>query len=249
MKHLKKYHNYLIKENKSEVEERDELLSNLIDMLSDLIDDEYQINLVTDIGHIRLNNIINNRSDETLNRFKPVYTAGNKIISWFKLIIFLRNDSNHYDSFSEIVGDMSSVVGRLGDIGWIMKNFDAKQDVDTLSEKNKKPGKFTSISYKFSRPTIKVEGKITEEQIRLEFDKIGLGIESIKFGDNIIEIGAESKSYDGKIPDDIVEYLDIIKNRLGIDYYEHESMGTWLRVKFWIDDPDNEEVADWGAPW
>ena len=76
---------------------------------------------------------------------------------------------------------------------------------------------------------------------RLEFDKMGLGIESIKVGDNIIEIGAESKSYDGKIPDDIVEYLDIIKNRLGIDYYEHESMGTWLRVKFWIDDPDNED--------
>ncbi len=232
MKYLHKYNKYTyIKEDKSMKGEINELLPNLVDIMSEFIDDGYNVKFNSRFGGISMDDFLN-KNDEKINEFKPIYVAGNKIKSAFHIIISKRCD---YKEFSNIITGMVPAVSRIVDMGWSMNKFDFS---DTNS------GEFISISYYFTKPDIKTDSDIpTKDDIIKQFEFFGLKVEEIEYDGNIIHVGAESFSYDGEIPSDIEDKLDRMIQKFGFDYYEHGTHqgNTWLTVKFWVDDISESE--------
>lgn len=234
MKYLHKYNKYsYIIENKSTEDESSELLHNLVDIMSEFIDDGRDVQFESLFGRISVNDFLN-KNEEKLEEFKPVFKAGNKIKSLFRIFLFI-NPRCEYEEFANIVSDMISGVGRVKDMGWLIGKFEQFQD---------ESGKFTTLSYTFTKPDIKTDSDIpVEDEIIKQFEFFGLKVEEIEYDGNIINVGAESFNYDGEIPSDIEDKLDRMIQKFGFDFYEHETHqgNTWLSVRFWVDDLSETE--------
>jgi hypothetical protein len=232
MKYLNKYNKFSINEGKFEDDGRDELLPNLIDIMYDFIDDGYNVQFESMFNRISVDDFIN--KNVKLVDFKPIYKAGNKIKSLFRVLIF-PNPRCEYKKFVEIASDMIPALGRIEDMGWVMGKFEQWQD---------ESGRFTTLSYTFTKPDVKTEDEPPSiDEIKKRFEHFGLNVEDIEYEDNICHVSAESSAYNGEIPHDIEDKLDRMIQELGFDYYEHETSGgnTWLSVKFWVDSAESEE--------
>jgi len=235
MKYLNKYNKFSINEGKFEDDGRDELLPYLVDNMQDFTDDGYNIFFSSLKGDITANIYLN---DGDVKGFNPTFKAGNKIKSKFKIIIQSTSAGHHIDNeeFSKIVGEMTTVVKRLGDIGWDFDDFNVSTPRGSSNEKTN--FRFTTITYTFIKPDVKTEDEPpTIDEIKKRFEYFGLNVEDIEYEDNICHVSAESSAYNGEIPHDIEDKLDRMIQELGFDYYEHKTSGgnTWLSVKFWVD--------------
>lgn len=236
MKYLSKYTKFNLINESLEDEKRDELLPNLIDILQDLIDKNYNILLKSVKGQIKTDDYINNGD---VTKFNPTFKAGNKIKSKFEVIINLNSKDN--EEFSDIISEMTPVINRLSELGWSANNFDVKTIQG--SDNKEMNFRFKSITYTFTKPDIKTEDEPPSiDEIKKHFEYFGLSVKDIEFDGNICYIGAESYSYDGEIPSDIEDKLDRMIVELGFDDYEAETdLGnTWLSVRFWIDPTEDE---------
>jgi hypothetical protein len=236
MKYLNKYNKFSLNESSFEEDNRNELLPQLVDIMSEFVDDGHKVTLYSPVTERRLsiNKYIEGSEDAT--EFNPVYKAGNKIKSKFKLIISNTSSTERfskaddYVEFAKLVNDMSVVVGRIAQLDWELYDF------DFISNGNR----FSYLEYTFTKIDVMTDDKLpTIEEIKSEFEKLGLNAENIEYEnddpDTLCHVGAESYAYDGSIPDDIEGKLDRMIDRLGFDYYDHEVSGTdWLSVKFWV---------------
>jgi hypothetical protein len=88
----------------------------------------------------------------------------------------------------EILDNMKSTIGRLGDEGWILSGFSVN--------------KVFSVFFEFTKPTINHENfeLPDEDELREEIEKLGFRVEKLKVGDSETELEFSTYAYDGEIP-------------------------------------------------
>lgn len=221
------------------ISESSEFKSEVDDIINIVIDviEEYNAQLKSPHGDMRYQDYLdkNNRYEE----FKPVFKAGNKIRSKFKLVF---HRLENYEKVSSVIEDMKSVIGRLSDEDWSM--YDMKlgtsrpqNDIGDVT--------FTFLSFNFSKKdkVLDESERPTEKQIEEVFNKntqLVTHTGDIYIYDNYVDIGFDSKTYDGDIPKDIDDSFDKVCDLLGFGSYERDRNDKW-GVRFWFDDETGED--------
>jgi hypothetical protein len=222
MKHLKKYILFESKEYKEEVD-------SIVDTILDLSDEYSNIVLKSPSGNMKLTDY-NERNDK-YEKFRPVYRAGNKVRSKFSIQFYrIKN----YDKLNWLVTEMSSVIGRLSDLGWSLSNLEIITSGGTLDLPEVS---FTYLTYDFLKADVVVGDDLPKaEDIESIFNyntQLVTHKGDIYIGDNYVDIGFEAKTYDGDIPKDIDSEFQRVADILGFTEFERDRNDKW-GVRFWF---------------
>jgi hypothetical protein len=221
MKHLKKYNLFESKEYREEVDD-------IIDIMLDITDEFDTVEFKSLSGIMKLNDYYN--KNDKYDNFKPVYKAGNKIRSRFS-IQFYR--ISNYDKLNWLVTEMSSVIGRLSDLGWKLSNMNIVTSSGTLDLPEVS---FTYLTYDFIKPDVIISDDLpkAEEIEKIFNDNTQLVTHKgdIYIDDNYVDIGFDAKTYDGGIPEDVDSEFKRVADILGFTEFERD-INAW-GVRFWF---------------
>jgi hypothetical protein len=224
---MKKIINFKLFKESNSTDDDESVVNYIINTMQDMIDDGYDPVFISQDNATTSQNIFAGKISE----FKPVYRAGNKKRSSFR-ILFKNIDS--YAKFAKIVDEMISPIGRLIDGGWILSDLVSNNMDDDVSP-------LISIYYKFTKPDVKLdfhksESSLTDDLIKVFMDTpLNVERDNIDIDGNMINVGFDTNTYDGRLPDDKLMY-DIFENIcdiLGFVEYEYRH-GDW-GVTFYIE--------------
>jgi predicted acetyltransferase len=117
MKFISKYNNFL-----NESTDNNDVVDKIVETMLEFIDEGEKISFYSASGNMNYNDYL--EKNRNYQNFKPVLKAGNKIISKFNIVYVPKKGS--YDGVVEIMDNMKSTIGRLGDGGWILYDFVTK---------------------------------------------------------------------------------------------------------------------------
>jgi hypothetical protein len=221
MKHLKKYNLFESKEYREEVD-------SIIYIMLDITDEFNTVEFKSPSGIMKLDDY-HNKNDKYDN-FKPVYKAGNKIRSRFS-IQFYR--ISNYDKLNWLVTEMSSVIGRLSDLGWKLSNINIVTSGGTLDLPDVS---FTYLNYDFIKPDVIISDDLPKvEEIESVFNnntQLVTHKGDIYIDDKYVDIGFDAKTYDGEIPEDVDSEFQRVADILGFTEFERD--GNAWGVRFWF---------------
>ena len=186
--------------NESEVDK-------IVDTMLDFIDDGEKISFYSASGNMNYNDYLEKNSN--YQQFKPVLKAGNKIISKFNIVYVPKNNS--YDGVVELMDNMKSTIGRLGEDGWVLNDFVTKSNKgDSYGE----TCKINYVEFVFSKADVILDDKEfelpNEDDLREAIENQGIHIQSIEIGDS----------------ETVVEFADYS------DYDEIMNSETWYNARF-----------------
>jgi len=175
-----KYVSFLRESNGSENE-----VDKIVDTMLDFIDEGEKITFKSSTGDMTYTDYL--VKNDRYQKFKPVLVSKNKTVSRFS-IVYSAKDKD-YDNLVEILDNMKSTIGRLGDEGWILSGFSVN--------------KVFSVFFEFTKPDIILDKEFElpdEDELREEIEKLGFRVESIRIGDSETELEFSSYAYDGELP-------------------------------------------------
>ena len=175
-----KYVSFLRESNGSENE-----VDKIVDTMLDFIDEGEKITFKSSTGDMTYTDYL--AKNDRYQKFKPVLVSKNKTVSRFS-IVYSAKDKD-YDNLVEILDNMKSTIGRLGDEGWILSGFSVN--------------KVFSVFFEFTKPDIILDKEFElpdEDELREEIEKLGFRVESIRIGDSETELEFSSYAYDGELP-------------------------------------------------
>lgn len=220
MKYLKKYKLY---ESNNE-----DVISDILEIMSEIIDTHSNIIFKSPKGDMVYNKYINGE----YGSFEPIYKAGNKIKS--KFIINFSKISN-YDKFTWIINNMGAVIGRLKNNGWLLSDL----KIETTNWDEKKDTSISNLDYHFSKPTetLNSDELPKESEIAKVFNSNVLDLQTeennITVYDNYVDIGFDSISYNGEIPNNVESYFQKVADILGFTEFEYNKKTPW-GIRFWF---------------
>lgn len=225
MKYIKKY-NKLFESN--EIEEKVEV-DNIIDAMLDIIDEYSNVIFDSNYGSMRFNDY-KERNDK-YQSFNPTFKSGNKIRSRFSIQFY---SIKGYEKFNWIVSEMSSVIGRLNDFGWILQDM----KLGKVSDSEENNVSFSELTYKFIKPDVIINSDLPKAQEIMDvFNKntqLLTSLSEIEIHDKYVDIGFDSKTYDGDIPEDIEDQLLKVAELLGFGEEFERGRADW-GVRYWYD--------------
>lgn len=224
MKYLKKYNRLF------ESDEYREDVDNIINIMLDIIDDFSRTYFDSTSGSMNFNDY--KEKNDKYKNFKPVYKAGNKIRSRFSIRFF---SIKSYDSLSWLITEMSSTIGRLNDIGWVLQDMNlGRVSVSTSGDETS----FSELVYSFLKPDVVFSDDLPKAQEIMDvFNKntqLLTSLSEIEIHDRYVNIGFDSKTYDGDIPEDIDDQLLKVAELLGFGEEFERGRGDW-GVRYWYD--------------
>jgi predicted ABC-type ATPase len=175
-----KYVSFLRESNGSENE-----VDKIVDTMLDFIDEGEKITFKSSTGDMTYTDYL--VKNDRYQKFKPVLVSKNKTVSRFS-IVYSAKDKD-YDNLVEILDNMKSTIGRLGDEGWILSGFSVN--------------KVFSVFFEFTKPDIILDKEFElpdEDELREEIEKLGFRVESIRIGDYETKLEFSSYAYDGELP-------------------------------------------------
>ena len=186
MKFISRYNNFL-----NESTDNNDVVDSIVDTMLEFIDEGEKISFYSASGNMNYNDYLDKNSN--YQKFKPILKAGNKIISKFNIVYVPKNNS--YDGVVEIMDNMKSTIGRLGDDGWVLYDFIAKS---TKGDSYGNNCKINYIEFIFAKPDVILDDKDfelpDEEDLREAIENQGIHIQSIEIGDS--ETVVEFADYD-----------------------------------------------------
>lgn len=220
MKYIKNYKLY-------ESVDNEEVISDIIYIMSDIIDSHKNIVFKSPKGDMTYNDYLS-KSDK-YKKFQPIYKAGNKLKSKFSIIF---NKISDYDKLASLINEMAVVIDRLKQDGWFFTKMNMGNYV-TIEDKLY----FTNLDYEFSKSSEVVDTKLPkEEEVADVFNSTVPGLrtqpKNIDVYDNFVEVEFDSIEYDGEIPNGIENYFDKVVDLLGFAEYEYDRRQPW-GIKFW----------------
>lgn len=219
MRYLKKFNEN--NEYQNEVE-------SMIDTMLEIIDDFKRVFFDSANGNMSFSDYI--KKNEKYLNFKPVYKSGNKIRSKFDIRFY---SIDGYETLNLLISEMDTVIGRLGDLGWIFKDMKLGSGSVSLSGKGIA---FSELTYSFFKPDVVVSDDLPKvEEIEKVFNnntQLVADIGDIYVYDKYVDIGFDSKTYDGDIPEDIDSGFQKVADILGFTEFERDSNHKW-GVRFW----------------
>ena len=176
-----KYVSFLRESNGSENE-----VDKIVDTMLDFIDEGEKITFKSSTGDMTYTDYL--VKNDRYQKFKPVLVSKNKTVSRFS-IVYSAKDKD-YDNLVEILDNMKSTIGRLGDEGWILSGFSVN--------------KVFSVFFEFTKPDVFLDKEFElpdEDELIEEIEKLGFRIERLKIGDTETELEFSSyDDYDGMLP-------------------------------------------------
>lgn len=160
-------------------------VDKIIETMLDFIDDGERITFKSSTGDMNYTDYL--EKNTRYQNFKPVLVSKNKTVSRFS-IVYSAKDKD-YDNLVEILDNMKSTIGRLGDEGWILSGFSVN--------------KVFSVFFEFTKPDVFLDKEFelpNEDELREEIEKLGFRVESLKIGDSETELEFSSYAYDGELP-------------------------------------------------
>ena len=186
MKFITKYNNFL-----NESTDNNNVVDKIVETMLEFIDEGEKISFYSASGNMNFNDYL--EKNRNYQNFKPVLKAGNKIISKFNIVYVPKNNS--YDGVVELMDNMKSTIGRLGEEGWVLNDFVTK------SNKGSSYGETCKINYVefiFSKSDIILDEEEfelpNEEELREAIENQGINIEDLTIGDS--ETVVEFSDYD-----------------------------------------------------
>jgi len=222
MKHLKRY-------NLFESNEYQEDVDKIIDIMLDITDEFSRTYFDSTTGSINFNDY--SEKNDKYKSFKPVYKAGNKIRSRFSIRFF---SIKSYENLNWLITEMSSVIGRLNDIGWKLQDM----NLGRVSASTSGDGtSFSELVYSFTKPDVVFSDDLpkAEEIEKIFNDNTQLVTHKgdIYIDDNYVDIGFDAKTYDGDIPEDVDSEFQRVADILGFTEFERDRNDKW-GVRFWF---------------
>ena len=176
-----KYVSFLRESNGSENE-----VDKIVDTMLDFIDEGEKITFKSSTGDMTYTDYL--VKNDRYQKFKPVLVSKNKTVSRFS-IVYSAKDKD-YDNLVEILDNMKSTIGRLGDEGWILSGFSVN--------------KVFSVFFEFTKPDVFLDKEFElpdEDELIEEIEKLGFRIERLKIADSETELEFSSyDDYDGMLP-------------------------------------------------
>ena len=202
MKFISKYNNFL-----NESTDNNDVVDSIVDTMLDFIDEGEKISFYSASGNMNYNDYLEKNSN--YQNFKPVLKAGNKIISKFNIVYVPKNKS--YDGVVEIMDNMKSTIGRLGEDGWVLNDFVTKSNKgDSYGE----TCKINYVEFIFTKSDVILDDKEFElpnqDDLIEAIENQGIHIQSIKIGDS----------------ETVVEFTDYS------DYDEVMNSESWYNKRF-----------------
>ena len=182
-------------------------VDKIVDTMLDFIDDGEKISFYSASGNMNYNDYLEKNSN--YQKFKPVLKAGNKIISKFNIVYVPKNNS--YNGVVELMDNMKSTIGRLGEDGWVLNDFITKSNKgDSYGE----TCKINYVEFIFSKADVILDDKEfelpDEDDLREAIENQGIHIQSIEIGDS----------------ETVVEFADYS------DFDEIMNSETWYNERF-----------------
>ena len=175
-----KYISFLRESNGSENE-----VDKIVDTMLDFIDEGEKITFKSSTGSMTYTDYL--AKNDRYQNFKPVLVSKNKTVSRFS-IVYSAKDKD-YDNLLEILDNMKSTIGRLGDDGWTLSGFEVN--------------KVFNIFFEFTKPDVILDKEFElpdEDELRDEIEKLGFRVERLKVADYETELEFSSYAYDGELP-------------------------------------------------
>jgi predicted ABC-type ATPase len=175
-----KYVSFLKESHGSENE-----VDKIVDTMLDFIDEGEKITFKSSTGDMTYTDYL--AKNDRYQKFKPVLVSKNKTVSRFS-IVYSAKDKD-YDNLVEILDNMKSTIGRLGDEGWILSGFSVN--------------KVFSVFFEFTKPDVILDKEFElpdEDELRDEIEKLGFRVDSLEIGDSETELEFSSYAYDGELP-------------------------------------------------
>jgi hypothetical protein len=222
MKHLKRY-------NLFESNEYQEDVDKIIDIMLDITDEFSRTYFDSTTGSMNFNDY--SEKNDKYKSFKPVYKAGNKIRSRFSIRFF---SIKSYENLNWLITEMSSVIGRLNDLGWVLQDM----NLGRVSASTSGDGtSFSELVYSFTKPDVVFSDDLPKaEEIEKVFNdntQLVTHKGDIYIDDNYVDIGFDAKTYDGDIPEDVDSEFQRVADILGFTEFERDRNDKW-GVRFWF---------------
>jgi nucleoid DNA-binding protein len=188
MKFISKYNNFL-----NESLDNNDVVDKIVETMLEFIDEGEKISFYSASGNMNYSDYL--EKNRNYQNFKPVLKTGNKIISKFNIVYVPKKGS--YDGAVEIMDNMKSTIGRLGDDGWTLYDFITKSiryDKHNYGE----TCKINYIEFIFAKPDVILDDEEfelpNEEELREAIENQGINIEDLTIGDS--ETVVEFSDYD-----------------------------------------------------
>ena len=195
MKFISKYNNFL---NES-TDNNNDVVDKIVDNMLDLIDSGYEVRFQSGNGtYMYYSDYLAKNSN--YEKFKPVLVSKNKTVSKFSILIS-SEDIINYDNVLVILDDTQSAIGRLGEDGWVLSEFNVKSE----DYKNGDKVNISYVSFDFTKPDVKSEGSVelpNKDKLVDELEKLGFQVEDITIRDSEteLEFSAYDDAYDAMLP-------------------------------------------------
>lgn len=170
-------------------------VDKIIETMLDFIDEGEKITFKSSTGDMNYTDYL--EKNTRYQNFKPVLVSRNKTVSKFSIVYSPKDGS--YDNLMNILDNMQSTIGRLGEDGWVLSDFRAGSNSATKGN----VVKISWVSFEFTKPDIENENfeLPDEDELREEIEKLGFRVESLKIGDSETELEFSSDGpswdYDG----------------------------------------------------
>jgi hypothetical protein len=191
MKFISRYNNFL-----NESTDNNDVVDSIVDTMLDFIDEGEKISFYSASGNMNYNDYLDKNSN--YQKFKPVLKAGNKIISKFNIVYVPKNNS--YDGVVEIMDNMKSTIGRLGDDGWVLNDFVTKSD---KGNNYGETCKVKYIEFIFTKADVILDDEEfelpDEDKLREAIEDMGIPIRGISVDDSETIVEFDSNEYDGEL--------------------------------------------------
>ena len=160
-------------------------VDKIVETMLDFIDEGEKITFKSSTGEMTYTDYL--AKNDRYQNFKPVLVSKNKTVSRFS-IVYSAKDKD-YDNLVEILDNMKSTIGRLGDEGWILSGFSVN--------------KVFSVFFEFTKPDVFLDKEFelpNEDELRGEIEKLGFRVERMTIGPAGTDLEFSSYAYDGELP-------------------------------------------------
>jgi len=214
MKFISKYNNFL-----NESTDNNDVVDSIVDTMLDFIDEGEKISFYSASGNMNYNDYLDKNSN--YQKFKPVLKAGNKIISKFNIVYVPKNRS--YDGVVELMDNMKSTIGRLGEYGWVLHDFVTKS---TRGSDYGLDCKIDYIEFIFTKADVILDDEEfelpDEDKLRESIEDMGIPIRGISVDDSETIVEFDSNEYDGELSSEAwyEEKFETICDLFGFSSYD-----------------------------
>ena len=173
-------------------------VDKIVDTMLDFIDEGERITFKSSTGDMSYTDYL--EKNTRYQNFKPILVSKNKTVSKFSIVY--RPKDGSYENLMNVLDNMKSTIGRLGDDGWILSDFKVGSFFDQNNSVKGKEVMINWVSFEFTKPDIKNENfeLPNEDELREEIEKLGFRVERITIGDYGTDLEFSSYAYDGELP-------------------------------------------------